>query len=204
MTGGLWVVIPVKPLGMGKSRLSSLLPPAERRRLNQRLLRHVLEVAIEVVGAARTIVVSADPAVLATVRTAGAQPCRERGRRELNRALALGARCAMRRGARAVLTLSIDLPELRVAELRQLVDAAGWRPSVVAAADRLGSGTNALLVAPPGAIRYRFGRDSLREHRRAALRHGCRWRMVDAPGLAFDLDRPADYRGWMQRRGSCP
>src|SRR5439155_5300396 len=59
----VWVVIPVKPLVAGKSRLSGVLRTHQRRILNERLLRHVLGVAVAVVGAPRVVVVSADPAV---------------------------------------------------------------------------------------------------------------------------------------------
>ncbi len=75
-----------------------------------------------------------------------------------------------------------------------MIAAGGRVPSIVAAPDRAGSGTNALLVAPPDAIRFQFGPRSLQRHRREALRRRCRWRLVHAPGLAFDVDRPGDYR----------
>jgi 2-phospho-L-lactate guanylyltransferase len=191
----VWVVIPVKPLAVGKSRLAGLLRTHERRILNERLLRHVLGVAVAVVGGARVVVVSADPAVHQLARRFRAQPCREQGPRDLNAAITQGAELARRHGAGAVLSIASDLPRLEQAELRALVAAA--KPnSVVAAPDRAGAGTNALLVCPPGQIRYAYGRDSLRKHQHQARQHGCRWSVVEAPGLAFDIDHPDDYRAW--------
>jgi len=191
---GLWAVVPAKPLGLGKSRLAGVLSRRERRALSERLLRHVLGVVIAVVGASRTIVVTRDPTVLALARGLRARALHERGAGGLNRALHQGAREAAQHGARAVLLVFGDLPFVTPGELRGMIAAAGRAPSVVAARDRAGWGTNALLVAPPGALRFQFGLRSLERHRREALRRRCRWRLTRAPGLAFDVDRPADYR----------
>ena len=193
----VWIIIPVKPLVVGKSRLAGVLRTHQRRILNERLLRHVLGVAVEAVGAGRVVVVSADPAVHQLARRFRARPCREQGPRELNAALAQGAELARRQGAGAVLSIASDLPRVTAAELRMLIAAA--RPnSVIAASDRAGQGTNALLVCPPGQIRYAYGRDSLRRHQAQARQAGCRWSVVEAPGLAFDIDQPDDYRRWLE------
>jgi 2-phospho-L-lactate guanylyltransferase len=192
---GVWIVVPVKPLALGKSRLAGVLRTHQRRVLNERLLRHVLGVAVAVVGAPRVVVVSADPAVLALARRFRVLPCREHGPRDLNHALAQGAELARRQGAGAVLSIASDLPLLDAAELRAMIAEA--RPnSVVAATDRAGLGTNALLVCPPGQIQYAYGRNSLRRHQARARQAGCRWSVVNAPGLAFDIDHPDDYRRW--------
>jgi 2-phospho-L-lactate guanylyltransferase len=189
----VWAVVPAKPSGQAKSRLAGVLSGRARRALAERLLDHVLDVVIATVGAARTIVVSRDSTVLALARARRAVPLRERGG-DLNRALQQGAARAAQGGARAVLLVFGDLPQLRGAELGAMIAAAGRARTVVAAPDRAGTGTNALLVAPPDAIAFRFGPRSLARHRRAALRGGARWRLAEAPGLAFDVDRPADYR----------
>lgn len=193
----VWIVIPVKPLAVGKSRLSGVLRSHQRRILNERLVRHVLGVAIDVVGAARVIVVSADPAVHALARRFRVLACREQGPRDLNNALSQGAALARRHGATGVLSVASDLPLLEAAGLRAMI-AQARSNVVVAASDRAGQGTNALLVCPPGQIAYAYGRDSLRRHQAYARQSGCRWSVVDAPGLAFDIDRPDDYRRWAE------
>jgi 2-phospho-L-lactate/phosphoenolpyruvate guanylyltransferase len=190
----VWAVVPAKPLGLGKSRLAGVLSGSERRALSTRLLHHVLDAVAETVGASRAIVVSRDPTVLALARRLHLHALRERGAGDLNHALHQGAGYARQRGARAVLLVFGDLPSLTAAELRTMIAAGGRAPSIVAAPDRAGTGTNALLAAPPDAIAFRFGPRSLQRHRRAALRRRCRWRLVRAPGLAFDFDRPCDYR----------
>lgn len=196
---GVWAVVPVKPLGLGKSRLTGVLSGRERRALSARMLRHVLGVVIATVGAARTVVVSRDPAVLALARTLRARPLHERGRADLNRAIGQGAERAVWGGARAVLVVFGDLPTLAADDVARMVNGARRLPGVVAAPDRARSGTNALLVAPPDAIAFRFGVRSLARHRREACRRRLRWQVVETPGLAFDVDRPADWRALSAR-----
>jgi 2-phospho-L-lactate guanylyltransferase len=57
--------------------------------------------------------------------------------------------------------------------------------------DRAGSGTNALLLAPPDAIAFRFGRDSRGAHAELARRAAAVYLEVGGP-LALDLDTPED------------
>ena len=66
------------------------------------------------------------------------------------------------------------------------------RADVVAAPDRAGTGTNALLLARPGLIAYAFGEGSLAAHRAAAAASGLRFALCERAGLATDIDRPED------------
>ena len=63
---------------------------------------------------------------------------------------------------------------------------------MVLAADRHGSGTNALFVRPPGLLRYRFGGSSLAAHQEQARVQGVSVRVYRLPGVEFDVDEPAD------------
>jgi len=54
------------------------------------------------------------------------------------------------------------------------------------------SGTNALLLRPPGALPFSFGPGSFGVHLQAALRRGVRVRVCERPNVAFDLDSPED------------
>ena len=60
------------------------------------------------------------------------------------------------------------------------------------APDRAARGTNALLVAPPLALGPGFGEESFARHRRLAERADLTLAIVERPGLALDLDTPAD------------
>ena len=64
--------------------------------------------------------------------------------------------------------------------------------TIVPAHDALGS--NAVLCAPPGAVPLRFGDDSYFPHLAAARRAGIEPTVVRLPGIALDIDHPADLR----------
>jgi len=58
--------------------------------------------------------------------------------------------------------------------------------------DRHGTGTNALVLSPPDAIKPSFGPDSLARHTAAAEAAGLPHRVEDVPSLAHDVDTPED------------
>ena len=62
---------------------------------------------------------------------------------------------------------------------------------VALVSDRHGTGTNALLVAPPDAIPFRFGEGSRAAHEAAAAAAGAAYVEIRGP-LSFDVDTPED------------
>ena len=198
----LWVVVPVRPLAKGKSRLAPVLDADARRRLNERFLLSTLRIAKAVVGAARVLVVSRCADALALSRAAGVVTLRELGAGGLNAALRQGAVHLARRGATALLVLPVDLPLARPTDLEALIRLSGRRPGVVIAGDRANTGTNALVVRPPRAIRFRFGPQSRAAHLAEARRQGLRAALVSRPALTFDVDTPADYARFESRHNT--
>lgn len=185
------ILIPVRPFEEGKRRLAPLLSAVERRALNARFFRHVLGVAAGVVPAGDCIVVGRSPEALALARRAGAQALCESLPGGLNAALEQAAAYALAQGAEAVLSLACDLPLLRADDLHALI-ARAVPGKVVIATDRAGEGTNALLVAPPCAIAYRYGPGSRDAHESAALAAGLAVETLRRAGLASDVDTPED------------
>ncbi|MXX27279.1 MAG: 2-phospho-L-lactate guanylyltransferase, partial [Caldilineaceae bacterium SB0668_bin_21] len=55
-------------------------------------------------------------------------------------------------------------------------------------------GTNALMLQPPQAIPFAFGRDSFLRHQRLAAQAGIPVHVVESDSLLFDIDLPEDYR----------
>lgn len=177
------IVIPVRGLAHGKSRLAPVLSPVEREALVRTMLDHVQGVARQV---APTFVLSGDPSVLALAdhpwmeRALGLNPALERVAREFDQ-------------SEPLMVLHADLPLLTAADLHAMLALLG-EADAVAAPDRTGTGTNALLLARPGLISYEFGNDSLPAYCEAAKRNGLQLALCRRPGLAFDLDLPADLR----------
>ena len=184
----LSIVIPVRPPDEGKSRLAPALDAAARAELVERLFRHALGVALAAAPAGGVHVVSRSPQLLALAAAAGATPIPEQGR-GLNPALAQAA--ATCDPQRPFMALSADLPLVSLSDLHQAAQALA-DADVVVAADRAGTGTNALLLRRPGLIAPGFGDASLARHRQRAGAAGLRFAVVSLPGLAADLDEPED------------
>jgi 2-phospho-L-lactate guanylyltransferase len=115
----------------------------------------------------------------------------------LNEGLA-EARAAAGAEATAILVLPADLPGVSAAAIDRVAEAAQEahraapeKPVVVLVPDRHGTGTNALLVAPPDAIPFLFGERSREAHAAAARDAGAAYVELDGP-LAFDVDTPDD------------
>jgi 2-phospho-L-lactate guanylyltransferase len=76
---------------------------------------------------------------------------------------------------------------------------------LVPAAD--GRGTNAAWRRPAGLFPLRFGNDSFKPHLQAAQATGLPCNVLALPGIALDVDNPADLRELTaqpgQRRSQC-
>lgn len=198
----VWIVVPVRGLAAGKSRLASVLDAAERVALNRELLMRTLAVISEWCGAPqRCIVVSPCMRALALAREAGATTLREGARAVgLNRAVRLGVARAVVQGATHVLILPGDLPHVGADALSALVNAAGGEKHVVLAPDKVGTGTNAVLVEARAGFEFCFGVASRAAHESAATRAGLTVTVVERNELQFDLDTPEDLAAWGRER----
>lgn len=185
-----WLLIPVKSLCYGKSRLATVLTCSARRDLNERFLHHMIMVATEFPGLARTSVVSdADDTLMLTAEL-GVR-CIRTAHQDLNSALADGCHDLRQKGIRRILILPVDLPLVEARDLQALATASEGH-SVTISPDREGIGTNALLIAEDLALRFSFGDDSYRRHQAEARRCGVTPRLHFNQRIAQDVDRPDD------------
>jgi 2-phospho-L-lactate guanylyltransferase len=186
----LWLIVPAKPFGEGKSRLASVLSEEMRATLSQRWLTHLLDIANTWGNFMGIAVISRDAAVLALAQTMGALPIHEASE-GLNVALTQASRVAVEAGAQAVLALPADLPLLTLADLDELYALAEDEDGVIIAPSHDG-GTNALLLRPPHAIPYGFGEGSFARHLALAAASGLPSHVYQSATLALDVDRPED------------
>lgn len=184
----LRIVIPARAPELGKSRLAAVLSPAQRTALGLRLFEHVLGTAVAAAGPGAVLVVSRSDELLGRAAARGAQVLREAGD-GLNPALEQAARVLAAQGDGPLLSLSVDLPLLDGADIAALAAEAA---DVVCATDTAGEGTNALLLRRPGLIPYRYGPGSRAAHCAEAAARGLRASVINRPGLARDVDMPAD------------
>ncbi len=169
------VLVPLKRIDP-KSRLADELPVEERVRLMSGLLAGVVGAAREA-GVDRVTVVTG-------LKLKGYDVWDDRG---LAWNDALSAAAAEVVTAPLVAVISADLPSVRPDEIEELLGATPRRGIAIARA--LDGGTNAVSMRPPGLVRTHFGeRRSAAVHARLGVEHV----VLDLPGLAFDVDTPAD------------
>jgi 2-phospho-L-lactate guanylyltransferase len=99
---------------------------------------------------------------------------------------------ALRLGADRALLVPGDCPALDPVEVDELLAQPPTERSAIIVPDRHGTGTNALLIAPPDALRPAFGPGSCRRHARLAQEAGTAYEIVSIPSLALDIDTPED------------
>ena len=215
-------LIPVKPLHRAKDRLRPALGRRARLALTRAMLRDVLAVLLESDLFVSVTVVTRDRSLRRLCRRMGVHTVQPPpGVRGLNAELAWAVARPEIAQADRLLVIPGDVPGVRVSELFRLVlppmpgERAG-RPTAgggeVTAGARTDAhpggpngrgvrlvqsqdgGTNALVMAPPGAIPFRFGPGSAARHRRQAERRGLPVESVPLPSLATDIDRPEDLR----------
>ena len=187
----LWVIIPIKPLKNAKSRLSPVLLPEQRYELAQAMFRHVLAVTTTVQRVTGVLVISRDTKALAIAREMGAKTLQEGAMSNLNPALLRATMVVKSWRADAVLVLPADLPFINADDINAMIAHTGER-SLVIATDRERDGTNALLVRPPGAIEYEYGRGSYTRHLENAERAGLRIQVYESDRMTLDIDVPGD------------
>ncbi len=188
-------IVPVKPLGTAKGRLSSVLTAPQRRQLVLTMLADVLAALGEVPTVSATLVVTADRDVAALATARKAQLVWEHEAKGLNTGVESGLAAVAAAGGRRALVLPADLPFAAAQEISRLVHEgghSGTRPqlAMVPAAD--GEGTNALLISPPDTITPNFGPGSFLSHLAQALARKVDVRVLHLSGLAVDIDRPQD------------
>lgn len=186
----LSILIPVKSFAQGKTRLASVLTSAKRAALGREFLLHVLGVASQFISDAHIYVVSPCADVLAWAARYGATAVVETAP---GHNPALEHAMAHLPADSPVLILSADLPLLHIDDLIVL-KATARDADVVVATDHAQQGTNGLWLPGPGAIPMRFGPGSRAAHASAAAAVGLKVEVIVRPGLARDIDLPADLK----------
>lgn len=186
------VIIPVKPLRLGKTRLAEALSPEQRESIITAMFLHVLDVATAVVHPSNCYVLGRSRRLRRLAIERGAKPVCDQGH-DLNMSLDLAAAGLRNLTPLPLLTLAADLPLLERDDLYAIYDALRHRNAdAVLAPDRAGTGTNAVLLRQPGQIGYSYGAGSFAAHKGAIRTRGMRVATIRRSGLAADLDWPAD------------
>jgi 2-phospho-L-lactate guanylyltransferase len=111
-----------------------------------------------------------------------------------NDAALRGIARAVELGYERVLLVPGDTPLLDPVEVDNLIGRDIEPPFVLIVPDRHRTGTNALLLQPPDALKPSFGPGSHDRHHRHAAASGITAHTVEVPSLALDLDTPEDLQ----------
>ena len=202
-TTGTVAIIPMKPLGQAKSRLSQELTSPQRMALSLNLLRRVLQAAMGLspgspLGSTleKVWVVGGDEDIQRVAVAEGASWFEEEGT-GLNETLWLFFQRAFEE-RKSALYLPGDLPLVKPRDVGEMLSASRHLRNVTLAPARQGGGTNGILVPPQLSFPFKpaLGPDSFRRHLRQAVDLGVSVAICYSPGLAFDLDTFDDLKAY--------
>ncbi len=184
-------ILPVKRFADAKQRLQHELTAGPRRALAEAMYCDVLVALRRATSIDRIVVVSADRGAQQIAGGYGATVLddQERGH---NAAAELAIRWALEAGSERVLLVPGDCPLLDPEELDELISRPVSARSAVIVPDRHGTGTNALLLTPPGSLAPAFGPGSCQRHEANAQSAGTAHEVVEVASLALDVDTPND------------
>ncbi|HKD04109.1 MAG TPA: 2-phospho-L-lactate guanylyltransferase [Terriglobales bacterium] len=185
------ILIPVKNLSHAKQRLAAVLDQPSRTALARAMLLDVLEALHSWAARPEVALVTSDPYALELAHCFAFAVLPDTANISETDAIEMATRALESCGVRSSLVIPADIPLIQVSELEVILDAAPHEGSVlVPAAD--GRGTNAAFRSPAGLFPLRFGNDSFQPHLAAARATGNPCLVLSFPGIALDIDNPAD------------
>ena len=185
------ILIPVKNLSHAKQRLAAVLDQPSRTALAHAMLLDVLEALHAWAARPEVALVTSDPYALELAHRFAFAVLPDTANISETDAIEMATRVLESRGVRSSLVIPADIPLIQGSELEMILDAAPHEGSVlVPAAD--GRGTNAAFRSPAGLFPLRFGNDSFQPHIAAARATGKPCLVLSFPGIALDIDNPAD------------
>jgi 2-phospho-L-lactate/phosphoenolpyruvate guanylyltransferase len=197
---GIWAVVPVKDTSEAKQRLAPVLPAYLRQALALAMLEDVLAALAGVDGIAGRLLVTTDPAALVLAARYDCICIGEGADAGHTGAVTAAAQRLVRDGRQSMLTLPGDIPLVTQAEIGRLIAAHRPAPSFTIVPSRDERGSNAILMSPPDAVTLRFGENSFFPHLAAAEARGIAPTVLHLPGIALDIDNPADLAHFARLR----
>jgi 2-phospho-L-lactate guanylyltransferase len=185
-------ILPVKMFSHAKQRLDAGVAPGPRQALAEAMFADVLVALRRAQRVDATLVVSSDLGAQRIAGAHGAIVLEDDADRGHNPAAAKGIQRALEHGAERALLVPGDCPLLDPDELDELLARPVDLPSALIVPDRHGTGTNALVLTPPGSLEPSFGPGSCARHLANARLAGTAAEVVRVPTLALDVDTPED------------
>jgi 2-phospho-L-lactate/phosphoenolpyruvate guanylyltransferase len=197
------ILVPVKNTSSAKQRLAAVLDQPSRTALAQAMLHDVLTalhdfssnhwVSEQGTTAPQVALVTGDSYAVQLAGQHGFEVISDPDNPGETSAIEMATRVCVERGARSTLVIPGDIPLIQAWEVDEILKQAPPEGSVlVPAGDR--RGTNAIFRRPADLFPLRFGNDSFKPHHAAAQATGKPCVVLKLPGIAVDVDNPADLQ----------
>lgn len=185
------ILVPIKDTATAKQRLAAVLDQASRTELARAMLDDVLTTLHNWEKRPAVGIVTGDSYASRLAREYGFEVIPDRDNPGETGAIEMATRVCVERGVEFTLVIPADIPLIQVWELEEILRQAPAEGSVLVPAGD-GRGTNAALRQPGGLFPLRFGNDSFKPHLAAAQATGKPCVVLQLPGIAVDVDNPAD------------
>ena len=192
------LLLPIKDLRNAKQRLAGLLRPEERFGLAQAMLKDTVRAVRGASKAEKIFVVTNYAPAIAIAEANGWEVLLEGQQISESVSVDAASQQCWQRGVTSALRLPLDLPLLESRDIDELLELECAAPGLVIVASRDGTGTNAILRAPPTLFPSHFGTDSFAKHCAEAERLGAHVVQRRNIRLELDVDDEADLRILLQ------
>lgn len=185
------ILVPIKDTATAKQRLARVLDQAARTELARAMLHDVLTTLHNWENRPAVGIVTGDSYATQLAAEYEFEVIPDRDNPGETGAIEMATRVCVERGVNETLVIPADIPLIQVRELEEILRQAPLEGSVLVPAGD-GRGTNAALRRPADLFPLKFGNDSFKPHHAAALATGKACVVLKLPGIAVDVDNPAD------------
>ena len=189
-TEKIWALVPIKAFGKAKTRLHPALAADQCASLARHMATDVVMALQNVRMLQGITLLGEEPVVAEFARELDCDFLAETSGADLSSKLDNAADHLKLAGVDVLLVVPSDLPMLRAADIDQLLKEHKDGLSICPASRD--GGTNALVMSPPGAIEFCFGRHSAKHHLEAADSAKLRTEKISHAAFSRDIDTPDD------------
>jgi len=194
------ILVPVKNSSSAKQRLAAVLDQGARTELAQAMLHDVLTALHKWKNCPPVAVVSGDPYAIELAAEFDFEIIPDPANPGETGAIEKATSACVERGVESTLVIPADIPLIQAWELEEIMKYAPAEGSVLVPAGD-GRGTNAAFRRPADLFPLRFGNDSFKPHLAAAQATGKPCIVLNLPGIAVDVDNPADLQQLISSSG---
>lgn len=187
------ILVPIKNTAFAKQRLAGVLDQSSRTQLAQAMLHDVLSALLGWKNRPAVAIVTSDAYATQLAQEYGFEIIPDPDNPGETGAIEMANRICLDRGEDYTLVIPADIPLIQPYELEEILKHAPVQGTVLVPAGD-GRGTNAAFRRPADLFPLRFGNDSFKPHHAAAQATGKPCVILKLPGIAVDVDNPADLQ----------